>query len=326
VKKKFLLIRFSSIGDIVLTSPVIRCLKKQVPGCEVHFLTKKRFHSLLSANPYIDRIHLYEDNFREIIPGLKAEKFDFIADLHKNFRSWYVRAPLMRPSGSFPKLNLRKWLLVRFRINFLPAVHLVDRYFGAVEKTGVKNDGAGLDYFIPPDEEIRAADRFPGTGTGFIAIAIGAKHTTKILPADKVVEVCDTTGKPVILLGGQEDHERGEFIRNHSKNQIYNSCGTLTVNQSASVIRQCETLITNDTGMMHIGAAFLKKIISVWGNTVPAFGMFPYFPDGFENRGKIVEVTGLNCRPCSKLGYDKCPKKHFNCMNMIRTGDITEAL
>ena len=138
---KILVIRFSSIGDIVLTTPVIRALKQQLPGARVHFLTKLRFEPVLKSNPYIDKLWLYDQNFNEIIPRLKAERFDYIVDLHKNFRSTYVRLLLGRPSGSFNKLNIRKWLIVNFKWNFLPGIHIVDRYFRAVQKLGVNNDG-----------------------------------------------------------------------------------------------------------------------------------------------------------------------------------------
>jgi ADP-heptose:LPS heptosyltransferase len=324
--KKILVIRFSSIGDIVLASPVIRCLREQVPGCELHFLTKKQYHPLVSGNPNLDKIYLYERNFHELIPLLQAEKYDFITDLHRNYRSWYIRSRLLRRSGSFPKLNIRKWIFVRLKLNLLPPVHLVDRYFHAVHKLGVRYDGKGLDYYIPPDEEIRAGELFPGTEKGFIAFAIGARHSTKLLPPEKVTGVCEKAGKPVILLGGKEDVERGREILGQTGGNVHNGCGILSLSQSASVIRQADALITNDTGMMHIGAAFRKKIVSVWGNTVPAFGMYPLYPEGMGHLGRIVEVKGLRCRPCSKLGYSRCPKGHFNCMNRINTGEITEAL
>ncbi|HTX87945.1 MAG TPA: glycosyltransferase family 9 protein [Bacteroidales bacterium] len=324
--KKVLVIRFSSIGDIVLTTPVVRCLKNQLPEAEIHYLTKTRYAPLLSSNPYIDRIHCYGEDYGILLKTLKAEHFDFIADLHRSLRSRYILLNLRRPHATFSKLNLRKWMLVRMKIDRLPHIHVVDRYFGAVSPLGIRNDGKGLDYFIPPPEEIRPGDVFPAAAGGFIAMAIGARHQTKILPVEKAAEVCRKADKPMILLGGAEDRERGDRIAGQAGDRVFNACGKLSVNQSASVIRQADALITNDTGMMHIGAAFRKRIISVWGNTVPAFGMYPYLPEGSGHLSRIVEVKGLDCRPCSKLGYDRCPKGHFNCMNLIRTSDILEAL
>lgn len=312
---KILIIRFSSIGDIVLTTPVIRCLKTQLPDTEIHFLTKKANHSLLKANPYISGIWSFDDNFKEMIPQLKGESFSYIIDLHKNFRSRYVIFKLGIPFESFPKLNLRKWLLVNFKINTLPEMHLVDRYFISLQRLKIRNDGKGLDYFIPPDEEVDVSTIHPSINQGFIAFSIGGRHNTKIFPEEKVIEVCNGTSRPVILLGGPTDHDRAEMILHRTGPHVFNGCGKYTINQSASLVRQSHLVITNDTGLMHIAAAFHQPIISIWGNTVPAFGMYPYLPEEFCKNSKIFEVKDLSCRPCSKLGYDRCPKIHFRCMN-----------
>jgi ADP-heptose:LPS heptosyltransferase len=312
--QKVLIIRFSSIGDIVLTTPLLRCLKEQIPGVEIHYLVKKQFREVISANPYISRIWLFDDNFGELIPQLAAEKFDLIIDLHKNFRSSRVKIQLRRPSSSFPKINLRKWLIVNFRINILPEIHLVDRYFKALKPLGISNDGKGLDYFIPGQDEVDLSGLPSGFTNGFIAFVIGGKHATKILPDEKVAYICKNLDYPVILLGGKEDAERGASIISLAGNRVYNACGVYSINQSASLVRQAEQVITNDTGLMHIAAAFKKPVLSVWGNTIPGFGMVPYMPVGSREKSVIFEVEDLSCRPCSKIGYAECPKKHFKCM------------
>jgi len=312
---KILIIRFSSIGDIVLTSPVVRCLKTQSADTEIHFLTKKHHHSLIIDNPYISKIWLFEDNFSELIPELKAENFSFIVDLHKNFRSRFVILKLGKPNASFPKLNFRKWLLVNTKINILPDVHIVDRYFSALQELEIQNDGKGLDYFIPQAEEVDLSGILSQHQEDYIAFSIGGKHYTKIFPEDKIISVCKSIHKPIVLLGGVEDMDRAERIIRQCGNNVINACGKYTINQSASLIRQSGKVITNDTGLMHIAAAFRKPIISVWGNTVPAFGMYPYLPEDSGNNSRILEVKNLSCRPCSKLGYDRCPKHHFRCMN-----------
>jgi len=313
--KKILVIRFSSIGDIVLTSPVVRCIKQQLPGAVLHYITKKQFEPLLRANPHIDKLWLYDGNFSVLMPRLKAEKYDFIVDLHKNWRSAYVKLMLGRPSGSFTKLNLRKWLIVNFKWNFLPDVHIVDRYFGAVKRLGVKNDGRGLDYFIPSADEVVPPFK------DYISAVIGGKHNTKIFPPEKVAEVINRLKKPVILLGGKEDRARGEEILRLVSNQVHNACGEYGLNQAASLVRQSSAVITNDTGLMHVAAAYNKKMVSVWGNTIPAFGMYPYLPAG-SGSSYMAEVKGLGCRPCSKIGFRECPKHHFRCMLDISADDI----
>jgi len=312
---KILIIRFSSIGDIVLTTPVIRSVKKQLPGAVVHYISKKQFEPILKSNPYIDKLWLYSGNFKELIPQLRAESYDFIVDLHKNYRSLFLKIMLAKPSGTFSKLNVRKFLLVTFKWNLLPDVHIVDRYFNAVRKLGVINDRKGLDYYIPSADEVVPA--FPE----FIVVVIGGKHNTKIFPASKVAEVIGRLDKPVILSGGKEDRERGEEILRLASKPALNTCGQLSLNQAASLLRQSSAVLTNDTGLMHISAAFRKKMVSVWGNTIPGFGMYPYLPEG-GGESHIVEVRGLSCRPCSKIGFTECPKHHFRCMMDIPVDEI----
>ena len=326
---KILIIRFSSIGDIVLTSPVIRCLKKQT-GAEIHYLTKKSFKKILISNPYVDKVFSIEKDISEVITDLKSMNYDYVIDLHKNLRSLHVKKALGVKSFSFNKLNIEKWLMVNLKINRLPHTHIVDRNLETVALLGVKNDGEGLDYFIPKEDEIdlnviNQKHKFSIANSKYIAFVIGAAHATKRLPVEKIIDICNGLNLPVILLGGKEDFENGELISTKSTGYVLNLCSKLNLNQSASIVKQAELVITHDTGLMHIAAAFRKKIISVWGNTIPEFGMYPYYPTS-ENEGifknNMVEVKGLNCRPCSKIGYDKCPKGHFKCMQMIDTEGV----
>lgn len=314
--KKFLIIRFSSIGDIVLTSPVIRCLKQQVPGSEVHYLTKSSFSPILLASPYIDKIFTIRERIGEVLPDLRKEKYDQIIDLHKNFRSKGVILNLRSPFTSFDKINYQKWLIVNFKIDRLPDVHIVDRYFQAVQNLGVVNDQKGLEYFIPENDQVSPEMLPESHRQGYIAWVIGGKHNTKMYPEGKIIADLKTYNKPVVLLGGKEDTDTGDRIRGAVGPSVFNACGKFNINQSASLVKQASKIITNDTGLMHIAAAFKKEIISLWGNTIPEFGMSPYMP-GFEERSQILEIKGLSCRPCSKLGYKKCPKGHFKCMRDI---------
>lgn len=317
--KKFLIIRFSSIGDIILTTPVLRCLKQQLPEVEIHFLTKKQYLPVLEANPNIDKLYSIQEKIDEVIHELKRENYNHIIDLHKNFRSKGILMKLRKPSSTFSKINVQKWLIVNLKINWLPQVHIVDRCFSAVESFGVKNDQKGLDYFISAKDEVDLKILPPAHQSGYIGWVIGAKFNTKAYPEDRITEACKKIEKPIVLLGGPEDAEKGERIKKEVGDRIYNACGKFNLNQSASLVRQAEKIITNDTGLMHIAAALKKEIISLWGNTIPEFGMYPYMP-GFENRSTMLEVKGLSCRPCSKLGYSKCPKGHFKCMNEIDLG------
>lgn len=312
--KKILIIRFSSIGDIVLTSPVVRCIKLQKPEIEIHYLTKKSFKSILENNPYISKIHTLEKNVSEVIAELKKENFDFVIDLHNNLRSAETKLKLGKPSSSFKKLNFKKWVLVNFKINHMPAIHIVDRYLQAAEKLGIQNDHKGLDYFIPTKDEIAISSLPTNHQNGFIGFVIGAKFATKKLPAEKIISICKKLNQPIVLLGGKEDEVVAKEIEKSVGSIIYNACGKYNLNQSASIIKQAKKIITHDTGLMHIATALGKEIISIWGNTVPDFGFAPYLP---HQNSKMVEVKNLSCRPCSKIGYAKCPKGHFKCMMEI---------
>jgi heptosyltransferase-2 len=175
---------------------------------------------------------------------------------------------------------------------------------------GVSNDGLGLDYFIPKEDEIKEGDIPFSHLQGYVAIAIGAAHNTKKLPVEKLQELVEKINYPIILLGGKDDFLNGEKIAARDAIKIYNACGKFSLNESADIVRNSKLVISHDTGLMHIAAAFKKNILSVWGNTVPSFGMTPY-----QTKFEIFQVNKLHCRPCSKTGFDKCPLGHFKCMN-----------
>lgn len=319
---KILLLRFSSIGDIVLTTPVVRCLKKQL-GAELHFLTKRAFEPMLLPNPHIGRVFSFQNEVTEVLHFLKSEHYDLVVDLHHNLRSLRVKLALGRPARSFDKLNFEKWLMVNFKIDRLPNVHIVHRYMATVAQLGVEYDGAGLDYFIPPEEEVQLAD-FSDLlfENKYIALALGATHRTKRLPPEKAAEICRRLDQPVVLLGGKTEQVSAGAIVGPN---VVNLCGQLSLHQSASVVRQSAKVLTHDTGLMHIAAAFGKEIVSVWGNTIPQFGMYPFYPTG-EGRNTSVEILGLPCRPCSKIGFDRCPKGHFRCMRDISAEEVAAHL
>jgi len=330
VSMKILVIRFSSIGDIVLTTPVVRVLKTQLENAEIHYATKIQFRSIFEENPYIDKMHYLEKDLRAFIRELRNEKFDFIVDLHNNLRTRIIKAALRTKSSSFDKLNIEKWLIVNFKINKLPNVHIVDRYLETVKSFDIKNDSLGLDYFIP-EKDVVPMEWLPETHrNGYVAYAIGAQHDTKKLPVERMIELCDKINRPIVLLGGKEDAAVGDQINAffqkssgsseyedglkelNKRTLIYNSCGKYNLNQSASLIKQARYVFSHDTGLMHIAAAFKKEIFSIWGNTIPEFGMYPY-----RTKFTVLENTKLSCRPCSKIGHNKCPKGHFKCMREI---------
>jgi ADP-heptose:LPS heptosyltransferase len=312
---KILVVRFSSIGDVVLTTPIARALKNQL-NCELHYITKSAFKGILENNPSIEKIYTIEKSINEVLTELKEERYDLVIDLHKNLRTFSLKRKLGCKSYSFPKLNIKKWLLVNFKHVSMPNQHVVDRYFETVNPLGVVNDGLPCDYFIPINDEINTSEFFGLAPKSFVTIAIGAQFATKRMPFNKLKGIIQQIEKPILLIGGPTDKELAkELVAAFPSKVIFSSCGDFNLSQSASIVKQSAVLLTNDTGMMHIASCFEIPTVSVWGNTVPELGMYPYFPLK-KVAYSIHEVKALNCRPCSKIGFKECPKKHFNCMQL----------
>ncbi len=311
-REKILVIRFSSIGDIVLTTPIIRCLKKQKPNVEIHFLVKKSFLPVVENNPYIDNIHVYTGSFFKTLKELKEEHLSHIVDLQNNIRSNRLKFRLGVPLTTVNKINFKKWLMVAFKINVLPSKHIVERYFDAVKPLGVYNDNEGLDFFVPSEAE-KCLDLLPSAFSGgYLTFIVGAAHNTKQIPVEKAVEILNTASKPVILLGGTADIDRAVLIEKQLNVPVLNLTGKTSLSETAVYLKKSKVAITPDTGSMHIASALYRPVISLWGNTIPEFGMYPYMPKKPEI--SYISEVKLTCRPCTKIGYRKCPRGHFRCM------------
>lgn len=299
----------------MLTSVVVRCVFLQVPKAEIHFVTKKGFESILSFNPYICKIHLLgESGLSVLIKDLKKENFDLVIDLHNNMRSHIIGMLLQKQIVRFNKLNFAKWLIVALKRNALPQKHLVDRYFERLEAHNIINDQKGLDYFIDPEVGLP----FELKQVTYCVLSIGGQHKTKRLPTNKIVELVNSLKISIVIVGGLSDTlDANKIINETEHHHVINFCGKASLHESARIIEGASFVITHDTGMMHIAAALKKRIVSIWGNTIPEFGMYPYFGNSKENydQSKTFEVNGLPCRPCSKIGFEKCPEGHFDCMN-----------
>lgn len=325
---KFLIIRLSSLGDIVLTTPVLRCLKTQLPDVEIHYLVRSSFKAAIRNNPHISKLHLHNEDWDSMIDELKKERFDYIIDLHRNMRSFRIKTALNVPAFSFKKLNFRKLIFTKLKWNMMPRqLHVIDRYFKTVEPFGVYNDGAGMDYFITSTEEVPQNDIPASHHAGYIGIVIGASFYTKKLPVHKLQELCTKIDHPIILLGGREDAAAGEEIKKVDSVKVYNSCGKFSLNESADLVRKAKLIITHDTGLMHIAAALKKQVIAIWGSTTPSFGMYPYYGANFLSRQvtlphEDMQVHKLWCRPCTKIGRRRCPQGHFKCMKKMPVDEI----
>ena len=319
---KILVIRFSSIGDIVLCSPVLRLLRQRFPSAEIWFLTKRKYKSLVEFNPHLTGILSLEDSLASVRQELKQQNFDLIIDLHGSLRSRWLCLLSGKPVLSYAKENRSKWLLVKFGIRRMSGRHVVDRYVDALKPLGISPDQKGLEYY-PCDCEEPVAEELPDFvfNQKFILCSIGGTHQTKKMPAAKWIELCQLLPGPVVLAGGKDDLPLAEEIitgMKKSGKEIFDACGKFTLGGTAHLIRWSALVISHDTGLMHIAAAFGKPVVCIWGNTVPAFGFEPYRTPHFN-----LEVANLHCRPCARTGFEVCPKGHFRCMqeqNMRQPG------
>ena len=314
---KFLVIRFSSIGDIVLTTSAIRCLKQQIPNAEIHFLTKEKFKAVTIANPYIDKFHYYNADINAVADALKKEDYDYIIDLHKNLRTFSLEWKLAGTKTqwlSYRKLSFQKFILTKLKVNIMPQRHISLRCIDALKPLGVVDDGKGLDYFIPEDACIKDNDLPTGHLFGYVAIVIGATHNTKKLPVYKLQQLCAKINYPVILIGGKEDIEQAKEIAPVNQQKIFNACGKFSLNESADIIRKSKIVISHDTGMQYIACAFNKIVLAIWGGTSPKLQVEPFYGTMNKDLHTNFIVPGLKCQPCSNYGLKQCPLGHFKCM------------
>ena len=308
---KILVIRFSSIGDIILTTPIIRCLKQQL-NADVDFLTKTQYHELLTGNPYINKIITTKNSTNFILENLRANSYDVIIDLQNNFRSFKLRLALGVKSYTFSKQNFKRYLLIYFGVDLLKN-HVVDRYFKAVADLNVYNDEKGIDYFIKDAPKIDF-----NINQNYICWCIGGAHSKKKLSALQISHVINNIDLPILLLGGNEDKPLSAEVIKHTKtNNIYDFCGKTTIEESAYLIKESQLVLSNDTGMMHIASAFNVPIISFWGCTRPELGFAPYLP----NASSVQLITNKSDRPCSKHGKH-CKIQAKGCIKEIDEGII----
>lgn len=314
---RLLFIRFSAIGDIVLASPALRCAKQQIPGVEIHFLTKKSMKAVSEANPYVDQFHYFDKDLSATIQELKACKFDYIIDLHKNLRTLRIRLALGVPYLSYNKLSVEKFLLTKFQVNRMADRHISMRSVDTLAPLGVSYDGKGLDYFVP--SEVSLPVFFP---EGYVALVIGASYATKKLPLDSLKVLCSQIPHPIVLVGGKEEVADGEALALLDPTRIVNTCGAYSLHESALIVQKAKVVISHDTGMLYIACAFEKNVIAIWGATSPALQVEPFMPDDSKARVFQSIVPDLPCQPCSNFGTKTCPKGHFACMKKQDLSEI----
>ena len=302
---KILIIRLSSLGDILLTTPVIRALKMKYPSAQIHFAVRKDFEDAVHFNPYLDRIILYDKNNplfarRELM----HIGYDLIIDLQNNSRSRALSRNLTAVVHRFHKPTFKKLLLVWTKINLLKDFKTISERYA--ESAAVKLDGKGLELSIPGEVFSRLED-----GRKYIGFCPGARHFTKRWPPEYFIELGNSLtklGYTIVIFGGADEAETCGKINSGIGGSI-NLQNDNRLLQLAADMKTCTAIVANDSGLMHVAAAVGVPVIAVFGSTVKELGFAPF---GVENL--VLENKSLSCRPCSHIGKAKCPKKHFKCM------------
>jgi heptosyltransferase-2 len=294
----------------------------QIPGVEIHFLTKSSMKDLVVANPYIHSVHYLEDTIEATVAPLKKIQFDYIIDLHHNQRTWRIKRALGVPSYSYNKLSIKKWLLALTKINLLPTSHVCERYLQTLLPLGVSNDGKGLDYFLPTSD-FSVENILPSQfHAGYTALVIGASYETKKMPILKWMELCEKINGPIVVVGDKADQINAQKLTAAFPGKVFNACGNYSLNESALFIKNSQLVISHDTGFLHVAVAFNKPTITIWGATSPVLQFEAYYAKDAQTKRMNAIVPNLSCQPCSKQGGHKCPKGHFNCMQLQDTNAI----
>ncbi|MDZ7370934.1 MAG: glycosyltransferase family 9 protein [candidate division KSB1 bacterium] len=325
---RILILRLSSIGDILLTTPLLRVLRDRYPKARIDFVIKSKFLDLMRTNPHLDRLWPLQAEkgfaeLRSLKRQLESVDYDVILDLHNNFRTVYLRTGLGAPVFKLRKYKIKRFLLVKFGIDLYRRIRPVYlRYLDAAAMLGVGDDGRGLEFFIDPSEAERIAGYLQENGVLksdlLFAVSPGAGFAAKRWPQEYYAELlqkllADHKDAKVLLLGDQSDQALCAAIAaTLPRERVVNTAGRLSLMGSAAALSQCRLFIGNDTGLMHMASALKLPLVAIFGPTTRQLGFFPY---GVQSR--VVEHKTLSCRPCTHMGRPKCPKKHFKCMREI---------
>jgi len=336
-----LIIRFSSVGDIVLSSLLLRVLHRRFPRCQIDYLVKAEFADLVCHNPYVSHVIEFPTggtfaDLTQFRKRIRSVHYDLVIDIHDSLRSRYLcfgAKPLVRIN----KRKIARFLLVKTKLNLYSlygnTISVADRYVETVKKFGVANDGEGLEIHFPKQAEERVLGFLVEAGVSaekpLIGICPSAKHQNKIWLKERFAETAVTLAREnhasIVLLGSKDEESRcieiEQLIHKAAPKTLVVSCaGRVSLTETAAIMDRCIIIVTNDSGLMHIAAARKRKVVAIFGPTVREFGFFPY-----GSKNAVVENTALSCRPCTHIGLPVCPKGHFKCMTDIPTSQVTES-
>jgi heptosyltransferase-2 len=333
---KILVVRFSSIGDIVLTSPVIRLLRKAFPESEIDFVAKRRFSDLVRHDPNLNFTYEYdpEDGIRglwHLSKRLNEKRYELVLDLHNSIRSRLLCNSIHADRRlSINKHIFKRTMLVWFKKNlYTTIVSTVDRYSEPLKSLGIKIEDDEVSLSVPPQVTFRIERQLSpiiaGSKGPMVGFCPSAKHATKRWPAERYAEVgrqlVERSGATIFLFGGNDDDVLCDHLVNAIGRHAYNFAGRFALLETAAAMAHCRVVLTNDTGLMHVATAMKREVIAIFGSTVRQFGFFPH-----SQSAVVIENEHLGCRPCSHIGKAACPKKHFRCMLDIGTHEVLAAI
>ena len=327
---KILILRLSSMGDVLLATPVLDVLKNEFSQAEIDWVINKKFEETLSTNPLIRRLLVFKDRkgLKNIRKEIKRTNYDLILDLHKNSYTRYLARGL-KNVFTYKKRIFDRFMLVHFKRSYKEIMPVTQMYFKALEKAQIITPGNfRLRFGLDKDIEVRTVGKYNLHNSNYVVIIPGASYSTKMWPKEYFRQLAEriigekSKNRNVILIGkGAAEAKISKFVSSVQGGKILDLTDRLTLQETASVIKFADAVVTNDNGPMHLAECFGKKIVAIFGPTTEEFGFFPY-----STNYRVVENRSLKCRPCTHFGRKKCPKKHFKCMNGISVSDVYEAL
>ncbi|MGH7659166.1 MAG: glycosyltransferase family 9 protein [Gemmatimonadales bacterium] len=327
---RILLLRLSSIGDVILTTPLVRALRSRLPEAHIAFMTRREFTPLLSEHPALDEVLPFEGgtSIRELAARLRREKFTDILDLHGTPRTRLLRYLVPGRWRGYRHHRLARDILIRFKRDVYPRhLPVAERYFDAARELGIEPDGGPPEFHLAPAavENVRGflGEHRLGRDRPLVALAPGAAHVTKRWPAarwDEFIRILVKDGFDCILLGGPDDAELAGMLAMPGGKHTVSAAGKFGLQETGAAIRESRVLVSGDTGVMHMGTATGTPVIALFGPTVEQFGFFPY------RSHNLVIQQDLDCRPCTAWGTERCPLGHHRCLVDTAAADVRAAL
>ncbi len=329
----------SSIGDIILTSPVVRQLRRNFPEAQIDYLVRKEYAAVIKHNPHLSNVIEFdakgEDHALQLMRQyIQDAEYDLILDLHRNIRSKYLRRFLNHPRiYKISKNQVPRFLLVNTGLNLYKQLNpyplsVAAKYLRAGKSVGLDPSDLKLDVYLPEETQKKGEQiwqRLHDEGAR-VVIAPGARHYTKCWPAAyyaRLIELIHQEfGWTSVLVGGPDEAEMAASIENRAGEQIVDSlAGRISLLETFAIIQESLLFISNDSGLMHVAAAYQKPQIAIFGSTTRELGFFPV-----NENATIVENNSLNCRPCTHIGKSACPREHFKCMLEVTPEEVFSAL